>query len=76
MFEGNAKVVEDKLNALLGKNVFTEGLSSGIPQENYYLGFMNGILGKGISLIEEQKSNFESGKGYMDLIIKSGRSNG
>ena len=25
----------------------------------------------GISLIKEQKSNFESGNGYMDLIIKS-----
>ena len=27
-----------------------------------------------VSLIEEQKSNYESGNGYIDLIIKSGRS--
>ena len=60
LFEGNAKVAGDKLNVLLEKYVFTECLSTGAPQENYYLGFMNGILGKGISLIEEQNSNLES----------------
>ena len=37
---------------------------------------MNGLLVNGISLIEEQKSNFESGDGYIDLIIKSVRSIG
>ncbi len=37
---------------------------------------MNGLLVNGISLIEEQKSNFESGEGYIDLIIKSVRSIG
>ena len=30
----------------------------------------------GISLIEEQKSNFESGDGYIDLIIKSLKNRG
>ncbi len=41
------------------------------PKENYYHGFINGLLANGSTLIEEQKSNFESGNGYIDLIIKS-----
>ena len=45
-------------------------MSTGVPQENYYLGFMNGVLRKDISLIEEQNSNLESGNGSMDLIVK------
>ncbi len=70
LFEGNAKVAEDKLNILLEKYVSTECLSTSAPQENYYLGFMNGVLRKDISLIEEQNSNLESGNGSMDLIVK------
>ena len=37
---------------------------------------MNGLLANGTSLIEEQKSNFESGNGYIDLIIKSLKNRG
>ena len=71
LFEGNAKVVEDKLNALLEKYVSIRDFATNAPKENYYHGFINGLLVNGVSLIEEQKSNFESGNGYIDLIIKS-----
>ncbi len=71
LFEGNANVVEDKLNVLLEKYVSIRDFAVNAPKENYYHDFINGLLVNGISLIKEQKSNFESGNGYMDLIIKS-----
>ena len=76
LFEGDAEKVQDNLNTLLGKYVSIRDFSVNAPKENYYHGFMNGLLVNGISLIEEQKSNFESGDGYIDLIIKSVRSIG
>ena len=76
LFEGDAEKVQDNLNMLLGKYVSIRDFSVNAPKENYYHGFMNGLLVNGISLIEEQKSNFESGDGYIDLIIKSVRSIG
>lgn len=75
-FEGDAEKVQDNLNMLLGKYVSIRDFSVNAPKENYYHGFMNGLLVNGTSLIEEQKSNFESGDGYIDLIIKSVRSRG
>ena len=76
MFEGDAEKVQDNLNLLLGKYVSIRDFATNAPKENYYHGFMNGLLVNDISLIEEQKSNFESGDGYIDLIIKSVRSIG
>ena len=76
MFEGDAEKVQDNLNTLLGKYVSIRDFATNAPKENYYHGFMNGLLVNDISLIEEQKSNFESGDGYIDLIIKSVRSIG
>ena len=76
LFEGDAEKVQDNLNTLLGKYVSIRDFATNAPKENYYHGFMNGLLVNDISLIEEQKSNFESGDGYIDLIIKSVRSIG
>ena len=75
-FSGDATAVEDCLNELLAKYVSIRDFSVNAPKENYYHGFMNGLLANGTSLIEEQKSNFESGNGYIDLIIKSLKSRG
>ena len=76
LFEGDAERVENYLFTLLGKYVSIRDFATNAPKENYYHGFMNGLLVNDISLIEEQKSNFESGDGYIDLIIKSVRSIG
>ena len=76
LFEGDAEKVQDNLNTLLGKYVSIRDFSVNAPKENYYHGFMNGLLVNGTSLIEEQKSNFESGNGYIDLIIKSLKNRG
>ena len=75
-FSGDAGSVEDSLNELLAKYVSIRDFSVNAPKENYYHGFMNGLLANGTSLIEEQKSNFESGNGYIDLIIKSLKNRG
>ena len=71
LFTGDAELVENSLSGLLAKYVSIRDFSTKAPKENYYHGFMNGLLVNGASLIQEQKSNFESGNGYVDLIIKS-----
>ncbi len=71
LFAGNTEKVETSLCGLLAKYVSIRDFSTRAPKENYYHGFMNGLLVNGASLIQEQKSNFESGNGYVDLIIKS-----
>jgi len=76
LFEGDAEKVQDNLNTLLGKYVSIRDFSVNAPKENYYHGFMNGLLVNGTSFIEEHKSNFESGNGYIDLIIKSLKNRG
>ena len=76
LFEGDAETVENSLNGLLEKYVSIRDFSVNAPKENYYHGFINGLLVGSTSLIEEQRSNFESGNGYIDLIIKSLKSRG
>jgi hypothetical protein len=71
LFSGNAAETQEHLNSLLAKYVSVRDFATNAPKENYYHGFINGLLVNGVSLIKEQKSNFESGEGYIDLIIKS-----
>ena len=71
LFEGDAERVENNLFTLLGKYVSIRDFATNAPKENYYYGFMNGLLVNGTSFIEEHKSNFESGDGYVDIIIAS-----
>ena len=76
LFDGDTKTVENNLNGLLAKYVSIRDFSVNAPKENYYHGFMNGLLVNGTSLLQEQKSNFESGNGYIDLTLKSARNIG
>ena len=71
MFAGDAEQVENHLNRLLEKYVSIRDFTTNAPKENYYHGFMNGLLLNGSAEIREQESNFESGNGYVDLIIKA-----
>ena len=75
LFDGNAETVENSLNGLLGKYVSIRDFSTKAPKENYYHGFMNGLLVNGTSYIEEHKSNTEAGDGYADLILLSSGKN-
>ena len=76
LFCGDSEKVESSLNELLRKYVSIRDFSTKAPKENYYHGFINGLLINGASLIKEQKSNLESGNGYIDLIIKPSKANG
>ena len=71
LFNGDAVSVESNLNGLLEKYISIRDLATRAPKENYYHGFMNGILINGASIIKEQSSNMESGNGYVDLLVKS-----
>ena len=71
MFAGDEAEVQLHLNRLLEKYVSIRDFATSAPKENYYHGFMNGLLINGYSLIQEQKSNFESGNGYIDLLLLS-----
>ncbi|MBL1470892.1 hypothetical protein ELD19_29945, partial [Klebsiella pneumoniae] len=44
LFEGDAEKVQDNLNTLLGKYVSIRDFATNAPKENYYHGFMNGLL--------------------------------
>jgi hypothetical protein len=76
LFSGDGEKVENSLNELLSKYVSVRDFSTKAPKENYYHGFINGLLVNNSSMIQELKSNFESGNGYVDLIIKPKRANG
>ena len=71
LFTGDAELVESSLSGLLAKYVSIRDFSTRAPKENYYQGFMNGLLINGGSLIENHQSNMESGDGYADMILLS-----
>ena len=71
LFTGDAELVESSLSGLLAKYVSIRDFSTRAPKENYYQGFMNGLLISGGSLIEDHQSNMESGNGYADMILLS-----
>ena len=71
LFTGDAELVENSLSGLLAKYVSIRDFSTRAPKENYYQGFMNGLLISGGSLIEDHQSNMESGNGYADMILLS-----
>ena len=71
MFAGDAEQVENHLNRLLEKYVSIRDFTTNAPKETYYHSFMNVLLLNGSAEIREQESNFESGNGYIDLIVKA-----
>jgi len=71
LFNGNAESVEVNINQLLAKYVSIRDFATNAPKENYYHGFMNGLLVNGSATIKEQNSNMESGDGYADLKLSA-----
>ena len=71
LFSGNAESVEENINHLLKKYVSIRDFATNAPKENYYHGFMNGLLVNGSATIKEQISNMESGDGYADLKLSA-----
>ena len=71
LFSGEADKVQEHLNGLLKKYVSIRDFATRAPKENYYHGFMNGLLINSVSYSQELKSNVESGNGYIDLVVLS-----
>ena len=71
LFSGEADKVQEHLNGLLKKYVSIRDFATRAPKENYYHGFMNGLLINSVSYARELKSNVESGNGYVDLVALS-----
>jgi len=71
LFSGEADKVQEHLNGLLKKYVSIRDFATRAPKENYYHGFMNGLLINSVSYFQELKSNVESGNGYVDLVVLS-----
>ncbi len=71
LFNGEADKVQEHLNGLLKKYVSIRDFATRAPKENYYHGFMNGLLINSVSYARELKSNVESGNGYVDLVALS-----
>ena len=70
---GEAETVQESLQNLLRKYVSIRDLSARPPKENYYHGFVNGLLTGNVAYIGEHKSNMEAGDGYVDIIVASPR---
>ena len=71
LFNGDNKTVEQNLTALLKKYVSIRDFATKAPAENYYHGFLNGLLIERADIIKTHVSNVESGDGYVDLILES-----
>ena len=59
LFNGDSQSVEQNINNLLTKYVSIRDFATNAPKENFYHGFMNGVLINASSLIQEQSSNLE-----------------
>ena len=71
LFTGDATSVENNLTLLLNKYVSLRDFATKSPPENYYHGFLNGLLISNSIIIKQHVSNLESGNGYVDLYLKS-----
>ena len=71
LFTGDATSVENNLTLLLNKYVSLKDFATKAPAENYYHGFLNGLLIERADFIKTHVSNIESGDGYVDLILES-----
>ena len=76
LFAGDADRAQQNLQSLLAKYVSIRDFTSKAPKENYYHGFLNGLLINWAAEIHEQSSNLESGDGYIDLIASSSQNSG
>ena len=71
LFNGDKDTIEQNLTSLLKKYVSIRDFATKAPAENYYHGFLNGLLIERADFIKTHVSNIESGDGYVDLILQS-----
>jgi hypothetical protein len=71
LFNGDKEALEQNLNTLLAKHVALRDFATKSPPENYYQGFLNGLLATNSTILKQHASNLESGNGYVDIYLQS-----
>ena len=70
--KGDCDGMADILGPLLKNYVSVRDTATKAPAENYYHGFLSGLLGCAGEYAQDVLSNVESGDGYADLLFTSG----
>ena len=70
--EGNCDAMADVLVPLLENYVSVRDTATKAPAENYYHGFLMGLLSCAGSCAKDLRSNAEAGDGYSDIIFTQG----
>ena len=70
--EGNCDAMADVLVPLLENYVSVRDTATKAPAENYYHGFLMGLLSCAGSYARDLRSNAEAGDGYSDIIFTYG----
>ena len=70
--DGDCDGMADILGPLLKNYVSVRDTATKAPAENYYHGFLSGLLGCAGEYAQDVLSNVESGDGYADLLFTSG----
>lgn len=70
LLEGDCETANDCINELLQSYVSIRDFATRAKPENFYHGFMSGILTNCESYIQDFASNTETGSGYADISFK------
>lgn len=70
--EGNCDAMADVLVPLLENYVSVRDTATKAPAENYYHGFLVGLLSCAGSYAKDLRSNAEAGDGYSDIVFTCG----
>ena len=70
-FTGDARAMQRLLSEMLESYVSVRDSATKAKAENYYHGFLIGLLGSADAVIKNLRSNPEAGDGYADLIFTS-----
>lgn len=70
-FSGDARTMQRLLSEILESYVSVRDAATKAKSENYYHGFLIGLLGSADAVIKNLRSNPESGNGYADLLFTS-----
>ena len=71
LLEGNAKKAQGSLRTLLRGYVSLRDDATRAPHENFYHGFLNGLLAAAGDYISDFQSQADAGSGYADITFSS-----
>ena len=71
LLSGDIDVARLKLNYLLQRYVSVRDRATRAPAENFYHGFLSGVMSSAEEAISIFRSNAEAGEGYVDILFTS-----